>query len=82
MAFSIQISMIFSATILENAMQKGQLFVVKHRGQYQRLLEVVSAKVQWAKVPYTDTLVPHSAKALVVTPECHIVPPPLSGDKS
>lgn len=63
-------------------MQKGQLFVVKCRAQYWPLLGVVSAKVQWEKLLYTDTLVPHRAKALVVTPKCHIVPPPLSGDTS
>ena len=67
--------MIFSARILENAMQKGQLFVVKCRGRYRRLSGVVSAKVQWEKPPYADTLVPRRAKALVITPKCHIVPP-------
>lgn len=63
-------------------MQKGQLFVVKCRGQYQQLLGVVSAKVQWDKLPYADTLVPRRAKALVITPKYHIILPPLSGDKS
>lgn len=68
--------------ILENAVWEGQLFVVKCRGQYQQLLGVVSAKVQWEKLPSADTLVPRSAKILVITPKCHIGPPPLSGGKS
>lgn len=82
MAFWIQISTIFSAGILENAMQKGQLLVVKRRGQNRWLFAAVSVKVQWGKLPYTDVLVPRGTRALVIIPKCHIVPPPLSGDKS
>ena len=59
MAFGIQISTIFIARILENAVQKGQLLVVKRGGQYQWRLGVGSVKVQWEELP-TQTRLCHA----------------------